>query len=105
MNRIHSTILLCLCLCLSACAKQDNYQTAVYLLLDTSGTYTEELAKAQLVINFMLSNLQAGDSFAVARIDSASFSEKDIIAKATFDARPSTSNKQKRDKISNAIKK
>jgi hypothetical protein len=32
----------------------------------------------------------------VARIDTGSFSEKDIIAKATFDERPSMANKQKR---------
>lgn len=97
MNKLLSTIVIGLCLSLGACEDKTNYQTAVYLLLDTSGTYTAELAKAQLVINYMLSTLQAGDSFAVARIDSGSFSEKDIIAKATFDARPSTSNKQKRD--------
>jgi hypothetical protein len=30
------------------------------------------------------------DSFAVARIDTGSFSEKDIVAKMTFDDRPST---------------
>ena len=33
---------------------------------------------------------------AVARIDSGSFSEKDIIAKMTFDKRPSVANQQKR---------
>ena len=33
---------------------------------------------------------------AVARIDSGSFSEKDIIAKVTFDNRPSATNEQKR---------
>ncbi len=97
MKTVRSTILISLCLWLSACNDQDNYNTAVYLLLDTSGTYTKELTKAQLVINYLLGNLHAGDSFAVARIDSASFSQKDIIAKATFDDRPSTSNKQKRD--------
>jgi len=32
----------------------------------------------------------------VAKIDSASFSEKDIIAKVTFDKRPSIANQQKR---------
>ncbi len=97
MKRVRSTILIGMCLLLNACSEQENYNTAVYLLLDSSGTYTKELHKAQLVINYMLGNLHAGDSFAVARIDSASFSEKDIIAKATFDARPSTSNKQKRE--------
>src|SRR4030095_936775 len=39
---------------------------------------------------------EPSDSFAVARIDTGSFSEKDIIAKATFDDRPSTANTQKR---------
>jgi len=68
----------------------------VYMLMDTSGTYTEELAQAQRVINYTLSDLKPGDSFAVARIDTGSFSEKDIITKVTFDDRPSVSNEQKR---------
>jgi hypothetical protein len=70
--------------------------TGVYMLLDTSGTYTEEIDKARQIINFTLTRLEPGDSFAVARIDTASFSEKDIVAKATFDDRPSTANGQKR---------
>ncbi len=70
--------------------------TGVYMLLDTSGTYREELQKAQQIIRYTLSRLDARDSFAVARIDTASFSEKDIVAKTTFDDRPSTVNRQKR---------
>ena len=35
--------------------------------------------------------------FAVARIDTGSFSEKDIVAKVTFDDRPSMANQQKRE--------
>jgi hypothetical protein len=66
------------------------------MLMDTSGTYTEELRKAQQIINAMLTKLDPGDSFAVARIDTGSFSEKDIVAKVTFDDRPSTANKEKR---------
>ena len=77
--------------------KTQNPYRGVYLLLDTSGTYTEELEKAQRVINYYLGSLGAGDSFAVARIDSGSFSEKDIIAKVTFDGRPSQMNAQKRE--------
>ncbi|HEX5420462.1 MAG TPA: vWA domain-containing protein [Gammaproteobacteria bacterium] len=72
------------------------YSTGVYLLLDTSGTYREELDKAQQIINYTLSRLEPGDSFAVARIDTGSFSEKDIIAKVTLDDRPSTANLEKR---------
>ncbi len=41
----------------------------VYLLIDTSGTYTQELEQAKRVINFTLSELNPGDSFAVARVD------------------------------------
>ncbi len=70
--------------------------TGVYMLLDTSGTYTEELEKAEQIIRYTLSKLDAADSFAVARIDTGSFSEKDIVAKASFDDRPSAVNRQKR---------
>jgi len=66
------------------------------MLVDTSGTYTEELDKAQQIIRYTLSRLDATDSFAVARIDTGSFSEKDIVAKASFDDRPSAVNRQKR---------
>ncbi|MDO7673836.1 MAG: VWA domain-containing protein [Reinekea forsetii] len=83
---------------LAGCMRQtQNPYRGVYLLLDTSGTYTEELEKAQRIINYYLGSLGAGDSFAVARIDSGSFSEKDIIAKVTFDGRPSQMNAQKRE--------
>jgi len=80
--------------------------TGVYLLLDTSGTYRAELRKAQDVILYTLSKLEPADSFAVARIDTGSFSEKDIIAKTTFDERPSAANAQKRafaQKVQNFI--
>lgn len=80
---------------LFGCAETKSRATGVYMLLDTSGTYTEELRKGQSIINYLLGTLQPGDSLAVARIDSGSFSEKDIIAKMTFDSRPSVSNRQK----------
>lgn len=83
-------------LMLAACTPTTPRNTGVYLLLDTSGTYSEELKKAQSIILFALSRLQPTDSLAVARIDTGSFSEKDIIAKATFDDRPSAANNQKR---------
>lgn len=68
----------------------------VYMLVDTSGTYAKELLQAQKIINFTLSKLNPGDTFAVARVDTGSFSEKDIIYKQFFDERPSTTNRQKR---------
>jgi len=82
----------------SACSTGPHkaHNKGVYMLIDTSGTYTKELQKAQQIINFTLSQLQSGDSFVVASIDTGSFSEKDIIAKITFDDRPSKANQQKR---------
>ena len=66
------------------------------MLLDTSGTYAVELQKARLIINYLLGTLQPGDTMAVGCIDTGSFSEKDIVAKVTFDVRPSMANTQKR---------
>jgi hypothetical protein len=80
----------------AACNEPESRARAVYLLLDTSGTYTAEMGKAQKIINYLLATLDSGDSIAIARIDSGSFSEKDIIARVTFDDRPSTANQQKR---------
>jgi hypothetical protein len=90
-----------------SCTDQRNHTQAVYMLVDTSGTYAAEVGKAQIIINYLLGTLQPGDSLAVARVKSRSFSEKDIIAKVTFDNRPSQSNAQKRafrDKIDAFVK-
>jgi hypothetical protein len=81
----------------AGCSDTQSHSKAVYMLLDTSGTYTQELDKAAAIINYLLGTLQPGDSLAVARIDTGSFSEKDIVQKMTFDGRPSVSNQQKRD--------
>jgi len=78
------------------CVDSTSRSRAVFLLMDTSGTYAEELSKAQAIINYLLGTLQPGDSLAVAQINTGSFSEKNIISKVTFDGRPSVSNEQKR---------
>jgi hypothetical protein len=91
----------------SGCGDSKSHNHAVYMLVDTSGTYASEIGKAQLIVNYLLGSLQPGDSLAVARVKSRSFSEKDIIAKATFDRRPSHANTQKRafrDAIERAFK-
>ena len=76
------------------CSDTANRSRGIYMLLDTSGTYALELKKAQAIINYLLGTLQPNDTLAVARIDTGSFSEKDIIAKVTFDQRPSVANNQ-----------
>ncbi|MGA8018396.1 MAG: hypothetical protein WCA42_05975 [Desulfobacterales bacterium] len=78
------------------CTDAQNRTTGVYMLLDTSGTYALELKKAQSIVNYLLGTLQPKDTLAVACIDTGSFSEKDIVAKTTFDQRPSLANNQKR---------
>ena len=89
-------VMAALCTILVSCSAEAPRNNGVYMLLDTSGTYREELNKAEHIIRFTLSRLDATDTFAVARIDTGSFSEKDIIAKASFDDRPSAVNRQKR---------
>src|SRR5919197_6228464 len=89
-------ILSSLALAAGGCSDPRSHQHAVYMLVDTSGTYAQEASKALLIINYLLGTLQPGDSLAVARVQSRSFSEKDIVAKATFDTRPSQANAQKR---------
>lgn len=81
---------------IAACTSGNPHSKAVMLLLDTSGTYTTELGQAQRIVNYLLGTLEAGDSFAMAKINSESFTEKNIIVRATFDSRPSTTNAQKR---------
>ena len=91
----------------TACGDPRSHSHGVYMLVDVSGTYAQEANKAQLIINYLLGTLQPGDSLAVARVESRSFSEKDIIAKATFDTRPSQANAQKRafrDKVDASFK-
>jgi len=80
----------------AGCGDSRSHAQAVYVLIDTSGTYSQEAGRAQVIVNYLLGTLQPGDSLAVARVESRSFTEKDIIAKATFDARPTQANAQKR---------
>ena len=92
----HLVFLLVATLATGACTPPGPHNTGVYLLVDTSGSYNRQMSKAEQITLYALSRLQSSDSIAVARIDTASFTEKNIIAKATFDDRPSTTNQQKR---------
>lgn len=88
--------MLILAVALAGCGDSRDHHNAVYMLVDTSGTYAQEASKAQLIVNYLLGSLEPGDSLAIARAGSRSFTEKDIVAKATFDSRPSQANAQKR---------
>ncbi len=78
------------------CSDSRMHSQAVYMLVDTSGTYAQEMNKATKIINYLLATLNSGDSLAVAKVETRSFTEKDIVAKVTFDKRPSQATLQKR---------
>ena len=80
----------------SACGDSRVHSQAVYMLVDTSGSYAREMNKATKIINYLLATLNPGDSLAVAKVETRSFTEKDIVAKVTFDKRPSQATQQKR---------
>lgn len=108
-HKTYLIFLICISFLLQSCSDEPAVPNTrgVYMLMDTSGTYTKELKQAQRVINYILSQLGPADSFAVARIDTGSFSEKDIVAKVTFRDRPSATNQQKRvfrEKIDKFVK-
>ncbi len=96
MKKLTLLVAVTLSVVLIGCGESVPPTRAVYLLMDTSGTYAQEVQKAQAIANYLLGVLTSGDSLGVARIDSASFTEKDIFAKVTFDHRPSFANQQKR---------
>lgn len=81
---------------LAGCGEPANNSRAVFVLIDISSDYAGELHKAETLSNFLLADLNAGDSLAVAFIDNSSFSERNIIARTTFDHRPSVTSQQKR---------
>jgi len=108
MRRILNAVaVLTVVLAVGACTDKKSHSRAVYMLIDTSGTYTQELGRAQALTGYILGTLNPGDSFAVARVKSRSFSEKDILAKVTFEKDPIQANAQKRafrDKVANFTK-
>ena len=79
-----------------ACGPTVNHNQAVYVLIDTSGTYVREMNKAQVVVNYLLGTINPGDALAVGRVKSRSFSEKEIIAKVSLGKDPLAANAQKR---------
>ncbi|MHB8534651.1 MAG: VWA domain-containing protein [Sulfuricaulis sp.] len=102
MRRLRFIPFLTLVLLTVSCSDPRTHAQAVYMLVDTSGTYAKQVDKAQRIVSYLLGTLKSGDSLAVARVKSRSFSEKDIVAKVTFVKDPMQANVQKRafmDKI------
>lgn len=83
-------------LLVAGCGDSRMHSQGVYMLVDTSGSYAKEANKAVKIVSYLLATLNPGDSLAVAKVETRSFTEKDIVAKVTFDTRPSHANEQKR---------
>jgi len=80
---------------LAGCGSGPHNKAAV-VLIDISGEYAGELEKARRVTSLLLGRLEPGDSIAVAFIDNTSYSDRNFIARADFDHRPSVANDEKR---------
>jgi len=78
-----------------SCNNSKGFTRAVYMLVDTSGTYIKEMNRANKIIRALVTAMEPGDAFMLARIDSDSFSEKDVIINVTFNSRSSRANAQK----------
>lgn len=100
-------VILLAALAFAGCTDKRSHTQAVYVLVDTSGTYTKEAGRVQVVVNYLLGKLNPGDSLAVARVKSRSFTEKDIIGKVSLMKDPLQVNNQKRafsDSIAKFVK-
>ena len=74
---------------LGACEERSATASAVYALLDVSGSYFRELDKALRALRVMMGFMRAHDSFAVAEIGACSFTGEAVILRFTAPDRPS----------------
>lgn len=93
VTRLAAAMLLTL---LTACGEPANNSRAAFVLIDIHSEYAGEMQQAQTLTNYLLAHLTSGDSMAIAFIDNSSYTERNIIARAEFDHRPSLATQQKR---------
>lgn len=86
----------CAALFLAGCSDGRDWSQAVAVLIDVSGTYADQKPEvARIVKREVLPSLVPGDTLAIVRIDSESYSKDDLVAFVTLDQRPSHANAQK----------
>ena len=87
---------LLLALAALSCTSGAQYAQAVVALVDVSGTYADQKPEVINVIRRgLLPKLTPGDSLVVIRIDSESYTRKNVEASVKLDPRPSKANAQK----------
>ncbi|MFV1997338.1 MAG: VWA domain-containing protein [Acidiferrobacterales bacterium] len=97
VKRISALMLVVLAaLSISSCGG-GNGRHAMYMVVDVSGTYARQSDKARDVLKYLLITANPGDTLALARINSRSYTEKNIVAKVTLENVPSKANAQKKD--------
>lgn len=73
-----------------------NYDQAVSVLIDVSGTYADEKEQTvDIIKRQILPHLVPGDTLLVIRIDSESYERENVETLLTLDRRPSRANAQK----------
>ena len=78
------------------CSDGAEYRQAVAVLMDVSGTYTDQRAEvARIVKREVLPELMPGDALLLVRIDSQSYEKENLDSLVTLDPRPSKANAEK----------
>jgi hypothetical protein len=78
------------------CGESRRYDQAIGVLIDVSGTYSDERKETVNVIKReVLPNMVPGDTLIVIRIDSESYDKENVESLLTLDRRPSHANAQK----------
>lgn len=78
------------------CGESRRYDQAIGVLIDVSGTYTDERKETVNVIKRdILPHMVPGDTLIVIRIDSESYDKENVESLLTLDRRPSHANAQK----------
>jgi hypothetical protein len=78
------------------CGESRRYDQAIGVLIDVSGTYSDERKETVNVIKReVLPHMVPGDTLIVIRIDSESYDKENVEALLTLDRRPSRANAQK----------
>jgi hypothetical protein len=81
---------------LASCSDGRNYEQAICVLIDVSGTYADEKAEVTNILKRdVLPAMLPGDTLMVIRIDSESYKKDNLEALVTLDPRPSHANAQK----------
>lgn len=95
MKAIKAVALIAL-LALLGCSSGHEYEQALCVVIDVSGTYVDQVAEVcKIVRTGILPHTLPGDSVVVILIDDQSYEEANVVAKIALDHRPSHANAQK----------